>query len=399
MKSGLLIFLVIILVLSLITLIRRAHGRSKNRKLALLAQQRCREVGNSPTIFVSIPSYRDPECLDTLQELFAQAYCPLRIFVGICEQNYPLDGHVERQYRNLPNEVKYLDNVRICQMHPSEAEGPILARHVIERDLYRGETFLLMIDSHMQFSRYWDRDLLQMWKDCHDSHSILTTYPGDFVDSSRSHQSDKGTFLRFRRFDKKTKLPELTSQAFRKLPSCSYPSLFQAACFAFSPASRIWEVPHDPYCHYVFPHEEFLMSARLWTHGYNFMSCPSVPVRHRWERKRPTFWEQFSDSGNQVHQQRRRLEDKGNRRSRRLLRMESGWELEQEAEKYGLGNIRSFDDYLDFCGLSLVHQSWETHSKLGTRKNAPSHEILAKYGSFEEFYEEEKKAKIVKQTE
>ena len=38
------------------------------------------------TIFVSIPSYRDPECQYTIQNLFQTATFPERIFVGVCMQ-------------------------------------------------------------------------------------------------------------------------------------------------------------------------------------------------------------------------------------------------------------------------------------------------------------------------
>ena len=39
------------------------------------------------TIFVSIPSYRDTDCKNTLQNLFTKAKNPELIYVGVFEQN------------------------------------------------------------------------------------------------------------------------------------------------------------------------------------------------------------------------------------------------------------------------------------------------------------------------
>ena len=56
------------------------------------------------SIFVSIPSYRDPgiiatttitmlkfyvECQWTIQDLFTKAEQPDRVFVGVCDQSFP----------------------------------------------------------------------------------------------------------------------------------------------------------------------------------------------------------------------------------------------------------------------------------------------------------------------
>ena len=45
-----------------------------------------RNKNRHKTIFVSIPSYRDPECQYTIQNLFQTATFPERIFVGVCMQ-------------------------------------------------------------------------------------------------------------------------------------------------------------------------------------------------------------------------------------------------------------------------------------------------------------------------
>jgi Glycosyltransferase (GlcNAc) len=48
--------------------------------------------GTMETIFVALASYRDPECLPTLQDLYQRAKYPERIRVGIVDQRVPSDG-------------------------------------------------------------------------------------------------------------------------------------------------------------------------------------------------------------------------------------------------------------------------------------------------------------------
>jgi hypothetical protein len=44
-----------------------------------------------PSIFVAISSYRDPELCVTLIDLMDKAYNPDRVYIGVVEQNDPLD--------------------------------------------------------------------------------------------------------------------------------------------------------------------------------------------------------------------------------------------------------------------------------------------------------------------
>ena len=40
---------------------------------------------NFSTIFISIPSYRDADCKNTINDIYKQAKYPKRIFIGVCE--------------------------------------------------------------------------------------------------------------------------------------------------------------------------------------------------------------------------------------------------------------------------------------------------------------------------
>ena len=72
-------------------------------------------------IFVSVASYRDDECKDTINSMFKQAKNPDKIFVGVCQQNKEAD---ENCIKNVPK--KYQKNIRTKDMSYKEAKGPNL---------------------------------------------------------------------------------------------------------------------------------------------------------------------------------------------------------------------------------------------------------------------------------
>ena len=65
------------------------------------------------TVFVSLPSYRDPEAPWTLLSAFTKADTPQRVFVGICQQNAPVDRDIVEEAREIARtELKDDDDVR-----------------------------------------------------------------------------------------------------------------------------------------------------------------------------------------------------------------------------------------------------------------------------------------------
>jgi hypothetical protein len=75
-----------------------------------------------PRIFVSIPSYRDPECQRTLEDLFSKAAHPNRIFVGVCLQ---VDPATDTEC--LVDTGSWPGRVRVKQLHWSEARSQLLS--------------------------------------------------------------------------------------------------------------------------------------------------------------------------------------------------------------------------------------------------------------------------------
>ena len=63
------------------------------------------------SIFVSVASYRDNVCFDTIKSLFGMAKYPENIFIGICQQNkeedYDCIEHIEEKWKKNINMYVY----------------------------------------------------------------------------------------------------------------------------------------------------------------------------------------------------------------------------------------------------------------------------------------------------
>jgi hypothetical protein len=104
------------------------------------------------TIFVSVASFRDPECQHTLRDLFDTAKHPHRVVVGVVGQyDAAADAHC---FTAAPLPAKWAAQVRCLSLPASAARGPCWARHWAMQ-LHRRETFYLQIDSHMRFRPNW----------------------------------------------------------------------------------------------------------------------------------------------------------------------------------------------------------------------------------------------------
>ena len=392
--------------------------KKKCRRQAI--EEQCQSTEQTETIFVSIASYRDPECCKTLLNLFEQAYCPFRIYVGVCQQNDVGDEDVLAGYKRLVEETNaddFSSQIRIWKIPASEAKGPMLARSLIETNLYRNEKYYFITDSHMLFTPHWDKKILDEWHMCKkmSQKPILTCYPADFkphhrIFSPPNFGFEVGSFLRFKKFNEKTNLIEIEGPAFQRKPSTPVLGLFWAGCFSFGLATMIQEVPFDPFCPYAFFGEEISMSMRLWTSGYDFYHPTTTYVYHMWDRNgRPTFWQQFSDKRNPIHVKRMEQEIESLKRLAALFQpiiqiyhQPSNSNVSNPNPyvpqfPYGLGTVRSLSDYENWIGIkSSTKQILSLTGIMGMPENASAPDILCRFGTWSQF--NQIKTTLIKET-
>ena len=134
MNTGVIIFLLIILILMLIKFKSNStienFAISNNDIKTYFDDKLHKSYPNHPVkegqIFVSVASYRDDECSDTIRSLYDNAENPENIYVGICSQNHPDEVKEEC----LPNNYKYKNNIRVNRLKHTDALGPNYARYL-----------------------------------------------------------------------------------------------------------------------------------------------------------------------------------------------------------------------------------------------------------------------------
>ena len=133
------------------------------------------------TIFVAIASYRDPECISTMESIFERAKYPERLRVAIIDQRSEGDPSCrppsESVCRKSPYDslCQYRGRIDYMEYSARLMVGPIFARHLANR-MYRGEYFAMQVDSHVRFAQDWDDDIIDQWKAAGNEMAVLSTY-------------------------------------------------------------------------------------------------------------------------------------------------------------------------------------------------------------------------------
>ena len=369
-------FIFLFFVICLVVLGMRAYFVNSCKRKEVL--NTCQNIEPSETIFVSIPSYRDPELSKTIVDLFTQASCPFRIVVGVCNQN---NNDLRESFKNtnvpFTNDFgRFLStNMRVENVPYEKAKGPAIARASIEKKLYNGEKYYMMIDSHMRFMPEWDRVAIENLQACPSPRSIITMYPSGY----NRHNSDvtfdpeeKVTFLKAKGNTDRGFIT-LEGSPFSTKPIRPLPQLFWTPCFSFTYAVAHLEVPYDYHLRNLFLGEEILMSARLWTSGWDFYTPMKMIVKHLWDRNyRPTFWELRGDSTT------------AEQRGQVLLGIRPPNSVHEKVtknlEKFSLGQNRSLADYENFVDCKFDKALIGPRATLGLSPDYPQDEKLAKHG-------------------
>lgn len=302
------------------------------------------------TIFVSVASYRDKACMDTINHMYEQATRPDRVYVGITEQNT-----TDPAENCVPINFKYNNNVRRITIPNTEAKGPTYARYLCST-LYRGETYFCQIDSHTKFAKDWDTKAIKNLKACPDpSSSILTGYPHD----SKNYQLNEKS------------VPVLCDSEFTNdgIPNfkavikseqdvakkTNIPVPFVAGGFLFGPGKLVIDVPFDPLLDHLFTGEEILLAARLWTSGYNFYASKDNIAFHSYYRQDEAKF--HTDLGDWGRKSRAAME-----RAKRILGLAEPL-VPPGSMPYALGTKRSIAQYWAYAGLDPATKTSNSKAK------------------------------------
>ncbi|KAF1334872.1 C transferase, partial [Globisporangium splendens] len=327
----------------------KQQSQTSSKPLPSLSQNSnlsSKEAGDARTIFVGIPSYRDPECRHTVADLLQKATFPDRIHIGIYLQENENDDtlrHFEETYPRSQVRMQFVDY--------RSAAGPCVARAGVQK-LWNGEDFYLQIDSHMRFRAGWDVFLLDQLQLCASSKPILTTYPLGYALPNNVSSDRRPTLLCASAFDENGILRQ-ASKTLAAISPVPLPSSFWAAGFAFSSSKVISEVPYDDSLRFLFFGEEVSMSARLWTSGWDFFTPGESIIYHLWTRSYRRVFQEIEVSETTAWR------TASQRYVKSLL---LGGDNNQEptgsrsAGTYSLGSERSLEAYQQRIGVNFAKQ-------------------------------------------
>lgn len=223
------------------------------------------------TIFVSVASYRDPECQPTVSDIFERAEHPQRIRVAIIDQRVEGDdtvppcGKAPIPCDQDPEQAmcKYAHLIDVFTVDAILSVGPVFARHLANR-MYRGEYYAMQVDSHVRFIEHWDTNLLGQWESAKNEMAVITTYLSDITNSidpvTHANTHPGRPIMCKTDYEGSGKLKHLRhGQQPEGAPGIhGEPTLhpFWAAGFSFARGHFVVQVPYDQYEPMVFQGEE-----------------------------------------------------------------------------------------------------------------------------------------------
>lgn len=319
-------------------------------------------------IFVSIPSYRDPELADTIKDIWKKAHVSDRISIGVCQQISCKDGDIDVR-RIWPNHPRlFVDTIP-----HTEAKGPCFARQRIEQVLLSPRKndfdFILCIDAHMVFCNEWDVRILEDWYACNDENAILTSYPKAYSKKREWTNTSVGNFLTTHSW-KENRLPLFALRSYARNPLKPVPSIGWVAGFSFCPLHAVCNVPYLDNVPYLFIGEEIAMAVRYWTSGYNLYSptfcCAQTTYKHTGKHKFDEL--KFNKSSRVVSETF----------VRKLVGISRG-SIDEHKSSSRIGTVRTLHDFETYSGIKLSSASFTVKSMAGITSTDTEETLKAKW--------------------
>ena len=296
---------------------------------------------DKPRIFVNIASYRDPECQWTVKDLFEKASDPERIFVGICWQLDEIEDKHCFEISTRPEQV------RVYPVDWREAEGVCWAR-MMTQQLWDGEEYTLMIDSHMRFVQGWDELMLAELAACNSPKPVLSSSPAMYVPPDNLSKVMNPTVRRIKQFMSNGDV-RCQGELLDTAPEHPLRGAFLVANFVFSRSEIIAEVPYDPYLY--FDQEEISYATRLYTHGWDIFHPTQQMLYHFYNDKKIEGIKERNLHWEDLHKQdAQRIEFLRERSAKRLNHM-TGYQ-----HSYGWGTVRTLAQFEEYSGVDFKNK-------------------------------------------
>mmetsp|Transcript_6802 Transcript_6802/g.7719 ORF Transcript_6802/g.7719 Transcript_6802/m.7719 type:complete len:553 (+) Transcript_6802:105-1763(+) len=346
--------------------------------------ERMPERRDDGSIFLSIATYRDENCYNTVRNAFGKSKNPEKLFVGMVQQNCHEDckggildasGRTEDVEPDQDCYKAFCDSaegkslcekghVRLLDVDEPESLGPYAARYFASK-MWNGENWFMQIDAHMTFIQDWDALSIAMLKKAPSEKPVLSHYPPSEKMDLEKEASNPASRLcgpAFAGSDLESQIIRLEGASRYDKVKLSTPRFapFTAAGYFVAHADFLREVPFDPFLPWIFMGEEIIMSSRLWTAGYDIFSPTQNVLGHIYVRRhKPKFWESvhraFTFGVHNPLQEmvlsRIKYQLGYPESAKDMLKPKS---LLTAVEQYSMGTERSLETYLELVGLNVT---------------------------------------------
>jgi hypothetical protein len=347
----------------------------------LITPEEAKQVGSFyndlETIYISVASYRDPECQPTVEDIFLRADHPERLRVAIIDQRAPDDPVPPCDKPTKPCEedpeqmlCKYAHLIDAFPIDAPLSVGPVFARHLANR-MYRGEYFAMQVDSHVRFIEHWDSNVIGQWESARNEMGVLSVYLSDITNSidpiTHANKHPNRPIMCKTDYEGGGKMKHLRhGQQPEGIPGIhGEPTLhpFWAAGFSFARGHFVVQVPYDQYQPMVFQGEEIFQGLRGFTYGYDYYTPETSVAFHMYAIKEnktrrkqvKLFWENGSlYPGSAVA---------GMKRLNGIIGMGDPNDeyYHGDEEEYGLGQARNKEKFFKLYGIHTDTQTVEDH--------------------------------------
>jgi hypothetical protein len=288
-------------------------------------------------IYVQIASYRDTELIPTIKDCLENAKTPENLTFGVFLQYGDEISSEEIHYlSNIPN-------LRLVLVPYEESKGACWARNKLNT-MIEDEEFALQLDSHHRFIKDWDEQLLSIWHSLDDKKAIITGYPPNYTPGEgREKWYNVPQICNVYKFNHNYPISRPANMKDYKLKSKPPRGIYISAGFIFCTNEAIKSVPYDP--DFYFSGEECAMAVRYFTHGFNIYNSHKVIVHHYYQRlDHKKHWSDHSNWSVYNNVAHERLDC--------LLGRSDKYDL----GIYGLGNVRTLEDYRLYSGIDFKNK-------------------------------------------
>jgi len=306
-------------------------------------------------IFVAIPSYRDRELSDTVASVIKKADHSRNLSFGICQQDDAKNFVQFRQHRWSVRKI----NLHNIPAEESQGSGWALKNCF---DMYDGEEYFMQIDSHTEMVESWDSKMLQDYalaKKITDLPCIFSSYPEIYT-----LDNDGKRNLKLDEYTSKTRLVWGDNQIIpdgNALPiqddekDQPLRARYLNGGFMFGDGSFAKKVIYNPECY--FWGTEIYTTIRCYTHGFDlFHPTQQICWHHYGDRRQnpnftPHHWNDVDDSKRSI---------KWSSRATASKEMIEKFLVGDYSGPYGVGTVRSLDDYQRYAQVDLVKRIYLT---------------------------------------